>query len=110
MNGTGTQAGDGSRRTPLALRDLASLPALLTVGEVAELVLGIPESTLYDRIAKDEVPGVRRVGRRMLIATGELLDWLGLDLSKLPPQQTEHRTEPPSALSVVHPLPQARDA
>ena len=49
------------------------------VDEVAEL-LGVGKSTVYDSIAKgDEIPGVLRVGRRILISRAALHAALGLN-------------------------------
>lgn len=47
------------------------------VEEVAEL-LGCGKSTVYDAIARDEIPGVLRVGRRILIGRAALHSHLGL--------------------------------
>ena len=44
-----------------------SEPLVYRVDEVAEL-LGCGRSTVYDAIARDEFPGVPRLGRRVLIA------------------------------------------
>ena len=48
------------------------------VEEVAEL-LDCGRSTIYDAIARDELPGVLRVGRRVLISKAALHGALGLE-------------------------------
>ena len=47
------------------------------VDEVAEL-LGCGRSTVYDAISRDELPGVLRLGRRVLISKAALHAALGL--------------------------------
>ena len=47
------------------------------VDEVAEL-LGCGKNTIYDAIARDELPGVLRLGRRVLISKAALHEALGL--------------------------------
>jgi excisionase family DNA binding protein len=47
------------------------------VDEAAEL-LGCGKSTIYDAIARDELPGVLRLGRRILISKAALHAALGL--------------------------------
>ena len=47
------------------------------VEEAAEL-LGCGKSTVYDAIARDELPGVLRLGRRILISKAALHAALGL--------------------------------
>jgi excisionase family DNA binding protein len=47
------------------------------VDEVAEL-LGCGKSTVYDAIARDELPGVLRLGRRILVSRVALHAALGL--------------------------------
>lgn len=51
--------------------------------EVAKL-LGLPKSTIYTRAAKGAIPGVVRVGHRMLFDLQKLTAWLdaGGDLVK----------------------------
>jgi excisionase family DNA binding protein len=48
---------------------------LLTVGEVAEL-LRTSRMAVYAMVARGQLPGVTKVGRRVLIRTDELLHWL----------------------------------
>ncbi|AKD54017.1 DNA-binding protein [Spirosoma radiotolerans] len=39
-------------------------------------VLPIPESTLRQKIAKDEIPGVKKVGKRLVFDKAIVIDWL----------------------------------
>ena len=52
-----------------------SLPRLLTTTEVAALLRTTQKAT-YAMVARGQLPGVVRIGRRVLIHTDELLDWL----------------------------------
>jgi excisionase family DNA binding protein len=52
------------------------LPATLSVDRVAAF-LNLDRKTVYDAIARGEIPA-RRIGRRrIVILRGALLDWLG---------------------------------
>ena len=57
------------------------LPRLLTTTEVAEVLKTTPKAT-YAMIARGQLPGVIRIGRRVLVRADELLDWL--DRSRTP--------------------------
>ena len=50
-------------------------PELLTVDEVASL-LRTSRKAVYAMVERRQLPGVRRVGRRVLVRRVELLDWL----------------------------------
>ena len=50
-------------------------PLLLTSAEVAEL-LRTSRSAIYAMIARGQLPGVTRIGRRVLYRRDVLLDWL----------------------------------
>ena len=50
-------------------------PELLTVDELAEF-LRVERKTLYDAIARGELPGVRRIGRVIRISRSTVLAWL----------------------------------
>jgi excisionase family DNA binding protein len=52
-----------------------SLPAVLTVEEVADL-MRIDRKTAYAAIAEGELSGVRRVGRCIRISRDVFLQWL----------------------------------
>ena len=52
------------------------LPLLATVDETAAL-LRTTRKAVYSMIERGQLPGVTRIGRRVLIRTSDLLDWLG---------------------------------
>ena len=51
------------------------LPLLLTPGETAELLRTTRKAT-YAMVARGQLPGVIRIGRRVLIRRNDLVDWL----------------------------------
>jgi excisionase family DNA binding protein len=51
------------------------VPLLATVDETAEL-LRTTRKAIYSMIERGQLPGVTRIGRRVLISTADLLDWL----------------------------------
>jgi excisionase family DNA binding protein len=54
----------------------ADLPVMLfTVVEVAEILRTSPKA-VYTMIERGQLPGVTRIGRRILVRRTELLDWL----------------------------------
>lgn len=57
----------------LAMTD--DLPMLLTVAEVAKLLRTTPRA-IYAMIERGLLPGVTRVGRRLLIHRDDVLQWL----------------------------------
>jgi excisionase family DNA binding protein len=50
-------------------------PLLLTIDEVADL-LRTTRKAVYVMIARNRLPGVTRLGRRVLVRSDVLLDWL----------------------------------
>jgi excisionase family DNA binding protein len=54
----------------------AEPPATYTVAQLAAL-LGVNRGTVYEAIERGQVPGVIRLGRRILIARGHVQEWLG---------------------------------
>jgi excisionase family DNA binding protein len=52
-----------------------SLPLLLTVDEAASL-LRTSRAAIYALVARGQLPGVTRLGRRVLVDSADLLDWL----------------------------------
>ncbi len=52
-----------------------SLPRLLTMAEVAD-VLRTSSKATYAMVARGQLPGVVRIGRRVLIRADELACWL----------------------------------
>ena len=51
------------------------LPMFLTVGEAATL-LRKTQKAIYVMIERKQLPGVSRIGRRLIIRTQTLLHWL----------------------------------
>jgi excisionase family DNA binding protein len=51
------------------------LPALLTTTEVAEL-LRTSRKAIYSMVERGQLPGIVRIGRRVLVREDALLDWL----------------------------------
>jgi excisionase family DNA binding protein len=48
---------------------------LLTVPEVATLLRTSPKA-IYAMVERQQLPGVRRIRRRLLVRQDELLDWI----------------------------------
>src|SRR4051812_47635069 len=57
------------------MRESAALPLLLTVAETAE-ILRTTRKAVYAMIERGQLPGVTRLGRRVLIRSEDLLRWL----------------------------------
>lgn len=53
----------------------SSLPMLLTVDDTAQL-LRTTNRAIYAMIERRQLPGIIRIGRRVLFRTADLLDWL----------------------------------
>lgn len=51
------------------------LPRLLTVAEVAE-ALRTTTKAIYTMVERDQLPGVHRIGRRVLVSQPALVRWL----------------------------------
>jgi excisionase family DNA binding protein len=67
-----------AERNVTAQGDSASehrLPKLLTSGEVAEL-LRTTRKAIYAMVERRQLPGIVRVGRRVLFEQHALVDWL----------------------------------
>ena len=54
---------------------LETLPALLTIGEVAGVLRTTPKA-VYAMAERGQLPGVTRIGRRLLVRRDDLLSWL----------------------------------
>lgn len=65
-----------------------SLPLLLTVNETATLLRTSPKA-VYTLIERGALPGVTRVGRRVLLRSADLLDFL--DHNRAPSPQENRR-------------------
>jgi excisionase family DNA binding protein len=55
--------------------DGSNLPLLLTADEAAQL-LRTTRAAIYAMIERRQLPGIVRLGRRVLIRSADLLDWL----------------------------------
>ena len=62
------------------------LPLLLTSDEVAEL-LRTSRSAIYAMTERGQLPGVTRIGRRVLYRRDDLLRWLGQKRTPSPKEQ-----------------------
>lgn len=65
----------GVRPTGREVSVSAGLPLLLTVPEAAE-ILRTTAVAVYAMVARAQLPGVTRLGRRVLIRSTDLLDFL----------------------------------
>ena len=63
-----------------------TLPQFLTTTEVADLLRTSPKAT-YAMIARGQLPGVVRIGRRVLVREDELVDWLDQKRTPSPKEQ-----------------------
>jgi excisionase family DNA binding protein len=57
------------------LRPIMHWPVLLTADEAAE-ILRTTRKGFYAMVERGQLPGVTRLGRRVLIRSEDLLDWL----------------------------------
>jgi excisionase family DNA binding protein len=80
----GVLGGDTAERLPT--RALA--PVLLTVGEAAEL-LRTTRRAIYVMVERHQLPGLIRIGRRLLFRADDLLDWL--DQKRAPSSKEQRR-------------------
>lgn len=51
------------------------LPMLLTVDDLAQL-LRTTDRAIYAMVERGQLPGIVRIGRRVLFRSADLLDWL----------------------------------
>lgn len=65
----------GKKRDRRAPAPTEHLSVLMTVPNVADL-LHTSASAVYSLVARHQIPGVRRIGRRVLFHRAELLAWL----------------------------------
>ena len=65
----------------------ATAPELLTVDEVAAL-LRTSRKAVYAMVERRQLPGVTRIGRRVLVRRSELLSWLDHNCASSP-ERTE---------------------
>jgi excisionase family DNA binding protein len=65
-----------TRRASLTAQEAGDRGALLlTAGEVADL-LRTTRKAVYSMVERGQLPGVCRIGRRVLVKRAALLDWL----------------------------------
>jgi excisionase family DNA binding protein len=62
-----------SREVPMPR--ISQAPVLLTSVEVAEL-LRTSRKAIYSMVERGQLPGIVRIGRRVLVREDALLDWL----------------------------------
>ena len=65
------------------MNQLNNLPALLTVDDAAEL-LRTTRKAVYVMIERGLLPGVTRLGRRVLLRSDRLLEWLDQNCASSP--------------------------
>ena len=65
-----------------------ALPVLLTVDDVAQL-LRTTSRAIYAMIERQQLPGIVRIGRRVLFRAADLLDWL--NQKSAPSHRSEQR-------------------
>ena len=63
--------------------DRGRMHQLLLVEEVALLLRTTPKA-IYAMVARGQLPGVRRIGRRVLFCRATLLDWLATTCAPSP--------------------------
>lgn len=64
------------------------LPVLLNVDDVAQL-LRTTDRAIYAMVERGQLPGIVRIGRRVLFRSTDLLDWL--NQKSAPSQRSEQR-------------------
>ena len=67
-------------------RTSSVLPLLLTVDDAASL-LCTTRRAIYIMVERQQLPGVTRIGRRVLFRSADLLDWL--DQKRTPSQKEQ---------------------
>lgn len=66
---------EGPTQPSPTVPDPDQLPPIMTVDELAFL-LRVNRKTVYDAIAANEIPGVRRVGKTIRISRDVVVNWL----------------------------------
>lgn len=62
-------------QTLIAATTATRLPSLMTVSEVAQL-LRTSKDAIYAMVERGQLPGVVRIGRRVLVREPDLVEWL----------------------------------
>jgi excisionase family DNA binding protein len=65
------------------VNQLNNLPALLTVDDAAQL-LRTTKKAVYVMVERGLLPGVTRLGRRVLLRSDRLLEWLDQNCASSP--------------------------
>ena len=65
------------------MNQLSNLPALLTADDAAQL-LRTTRKAVYVMIERGQLPGVTRLGRRVLLRSDRLLEWLDQNCASSP--------------------------
>jgi excisionase family DNA binding protein len=66
--------------------DLRELPLLLNAAEVAE-ILRTSRGAIYVMAERGQLPGVTRIGRRILVRSDQLIDWLNQKRAPSPQEE-----------------------
>jgi excisionase family DNA binding protein len=66
----------------------STVPTLLTTAEIAAL-LRTSIKAVYAMVERGQLPGVVRIGRRVLVRQDALVDWLGQKSQALSPESRE---------------------
>ena len=69
------RCGASRRRAPTVRPSAEELPAVMGVTDAAGF-LGVNSKSVYEAIARGELPGARRIGRAIRIHRDTLLEWL----------------------------------
>jgi len=75
-------------RSVLTAGGTEPLPVLLTIDDVAQL-LRTTNRAIYAMTERRQLPGIVRIGRRVLFRTADLLDWL--NQKSAPSHRSEER-------------------
>jgi excisionase family DNA binding protein len=70
--------------------DAGTLPAIITVDELATL-LRLDRKTVYDAIARGEIPGVRRIRRTLRVYRDAVLEWIAQGQGRVPRSSRSQR-------------------
>ena len=75
-------------RSAVVREECGTMPVLLTVDEAANL-LRTTRRAIYAMVERQQLPGIVRIGRRVLFRADDLLDWL--NQKSAPSQRSEQR-------------------
>jgi len=63
--------------------------ATITADEAWPVLGNVPRASFYRSMARGEVPGVLKLGRRRLLSLPVFLHWLGVDGAERPTQEAD---------------------